>query len=520
MARTSLFAFALFALLNTSKAQDWGLDPTFADGGVYLDTLGGVAAFAHDVTVQDDGKIVVCGHVSFNTPPWYWDWFVLRLNSDGSLDPTFANDGKLIYSWPSSNDQALVVRIDSQNRIVIGGFHFDGIEQWPLVTRLTPNGILDATFGNNGIVVFDHPDVDEQFDDLAVQPDGKILLAMETLPGFAVARLDQEGGIDNAFGTNGLTEILDDDGISSNAQLEIMADGRIVMNGFSGLNAPDVQNKLARFMPDGSLDGSYGTGGISVITTLHAPFQPLLNAMALAPDGSIYLAGRALRPDPYAENQMIAHVTSDGLLDTSFGDSSGYSIHAGSYIMSVARDLIYAPEGKIILAGFFLLDDLSDYDAMVSQYDLDGQLDTAFGSGGILQLPFSGSVFPSCMSRQDDGGIILTGYANQLGSASAYCSRVILGITDQVTDLITGPTSSGLHIWPNPGRDHILVRCPAVQGDLFLFNAIGQQFGTWQTTPAMKGMIALDLPPALCPGSYLLRWCSGPDRTVGRLMIE
>ncbi len=527
MQRVALCALALLSLLNTSKAQDWGLDPTFADGGVYLDTLGWPIAMCNDVAIQPDGKIVMVGFVGNNAlAPWWWDWFAMRLNPDGTLDSSFANAGHLIQPGPNSNAKAMAVHIDGQDRIVIGGFHYDGVEQWPMIVRLTPDGQFDATFGNDGIVLYDHPGSVSTFYDLALQSDDQILITFDTPQGFGVTRVGTDGVQDLSFGNGGWTFISDDDGIASVGQLDVMPDGRIVVCGYTGQFVPDQGNKIVRLMPDGSPDPSFGNGGIAAINLMHAPVQTLLGKMALAPDGSIYMAGlahRVLPPPDWYQHAMLAHVLSDGSIDTQFGDQAGYTMFQGAFLLELFTDVSYSPQGKIILSGFTQDPLTEEYQGTLWQYTLDGQLDTSFADDGLLIHSLSGSITTQCMALQTDGSILMGGHYQAPAPIFAYLARVAEGVIDQVGDAPGNGQADEWNVWPNPASDHFNLRVPGPAGStavVRLLDPLGREVHRWDRIVSTEGTARFQLPGHLTPGCYMLEWSSGNTRRSERIMIE
>ena len=165
---------------------DGTLDPTFGSDGEATIDLGGPSG-AYALALQPDGKIVLAGTT---TAVGAGDFAVARLTSSGSLDPTFNGTGKQTLGYGAANEAALGVVVQPNGRIVVmgnGGVNHD----FP-VTRLNSNGTIDTTFGTGGTVGVDFG-ATEQDGDLALQPDGKLVLAGSTNvhdgDDFALARL-------------------------------------------------------------------------------------------------------------------------------------------------------------------------------------------------------------------------------------------------------------------------------------------------------------------------------------------
>ena len=129
----SLLALATVLTLKTT-AQLGPLDLTFATDGIFESDLGGGTPQGRAVALQPDGKIVMAGRGNL-TGMWF-DWLVIRLTTDGVLDTTFSGDGIASSGWSAANDQAQRVEIQSDGKILIAGFHYDGAIGIPMVVRL------------------------------------------------------------------------------------------------------------------------------------------------------------------------------------------------------------------------------------------------------------------------------------------------------------------------------------------------------------------------------------------------
>jgi uncharacterized delta-60 repeat protein len=252
------------------------LDPTFGSGGKVTVGLG-VLALGQAIAVQRDGKIVVAGW-SVRSLDARQKILLLRLTARGTLDPSFGNRGKVLADIASSNE-ANAVAVLPDGRIVVGGTAGDDFA----LLRFTPGGRLDPSFGSGGKVVTtfgvtkqrgcadcESRDSGDKAFSLAVQPDGKIVLAGATdVQGWlgpetyccaftvALARYDADGSLDSSFGTDGKVVTLFDRCCNTYAQdVAIQADGKIAVAGGGG-----GYFALGRYTSDGRLDASFGSGG-------------------------------------------------------------------------------------------------------------------------------------------------------------------------------------------------------------------------------------------------------------------
>lgn len=231
----------------TDGTQDTGFD---GDGVAVINaanleyslTGANAQAYAADVAVQTDGKIVVAGRVRRNTAGKD-NGLVLRLNADGSVDTTFGSNGVVrVEATATENTSFAGVEMQPDDKIVVGGARsLGGFDFQCLAARLTPAGALDTGFDTDRLVLFDanvaeggaHNEID-QVRDVKLAPDGGILLAIEAEtaafnPRYFVARLNRSNGaLDSGFGGNGVINT----GVAGTvAKMEVQGDGRILLAG-------------------------------------------------------------------------------------------------------------------------------------------------------------------------------------------------------------------------------------------------------------------------------------------------
>ena len=175
------------------------LDTTFGIGGKVITDIGG-SDTAYDVAIQADGKIVVVGE-TYNSNG---NFAVTRYNPDGSLDSSFGNSGKAIADFANQTDRAYSVTIQSDGKILIGGITYNGNQTDAALVRYNSNGSLDTTFGNGGKVSTNFEGKSEWIESIAVQPDGKIVVGGSVDPNdFALIRYNSDGSLDTSFGNGG-----------------------------------------------------------------------------------------------------------------------------------------------------------------------------------------------------------------------------------------------------------------------------------------------------------------------------
>jgi uncharacterized delta-60 repeat protein len=243
------------------------LDTSFdTDGVVTYDTGGDALAFGYAVALQQDGKIIATGEVygSSSVPVGLP---LLRYTVNGTLDTTFGTGGVVMYNNSSGDSEAgTALAIQPDGKIIVAGSMVvettPGIgERRGLLLRFTSSGGLDTTFGTNGVVVYNSGG-SHRFDDLRLQPDGKIVVVGNSYVDFdndiILLRYNANGTLDTSFGTNGIARY--EDGYAYGNALANQEDGKIVITGYDYNVVTDTM--ILRYETDGSLDDSFGIGGV------------------------------------------------------------------------------------------------------------------------------------------------------------------------------------------------------------------------------------------------------------------
>lgn len=254
--------FSDFQLVRYNS--DGSLDSTFGAGGqvtthIFGDPFGTISE-ARGIRIQPDGKIVaagVFGNVG-NDEPDFFDFALVRYNPDGSLDPTFGSGGQVVTDFFGAADLAAAVALQPDGKIVASGIVSGSNKAFGFgMARYNTNGALDPSFGNGGkVLTFPGGDNIGSVAS-ALQPDGKIILAGPFVPfpflssiGFVIARYNSNGSPDAGFGDGGKV-ITSFPGVGSEAvAVAIQADGKIVAAGTAFDTDVTADFALARY--DGS----------------------------------------------------------------------------------------------------------------------------------------------------------------------------------------------------------------------------------------------------------------------------
>jgi uncharacterized delta-60 repeat protein len=430
----TLLFFASQATYAFAQACN-ALDPTFGSGGIRVGLTSNEWIDPRNVIVQPDNKIIQFGNLSTNGS----HFSILRYNSDGSLDNSFGQGGKVL-GFISQSDYAHDGALQSDGKIVIAGSIGNGTFA---LARYNSDGSVDNSFGTFGTVVAAAADQGTFANALAIQSDGKIVAVGSTIRGddcmvgtwytycpnhFTVFRFKSNGLLDSSFGVNGgVTTSVGPYHFGNASDVVIQTDGKIVVAGYYLYDLePDYYGTyyyasshfaMVRYHSNGVVDSSFGKDGVV------ADASDFLgtSAMTLQADGKLLVTGYGSRPFE------IERFNSNGTRDNSFGMQGQQSNSFESW----ANSILVSPNGKIIVAG------ATQTNFLIERLNIDGSFDTSFNNNGKLSLHLG-----PIGSNDNAMGIALQGNHLVIGGSSYYNggsgdsrSQVIIRLLDSIRGL-------------------------------------------------------------------------------------
>lgn len=399
------------------------LDLTFGVQGKVIGDVGG----AGGLVIQPDGKLLIAGSVSDYVPGSDRDLAAARLHRDGSMDAGFGTGGVGALGMPEGGLFGANVALQSDGKAVVATWvpTFKG----GLLTRFLTNGEPDPGFGVGGRVY--GPGM--EWDDVVIQTDGKILVCGVVVePGdrfhALLLRFNADGSPDLAFGENGAVyDIVEGD---SNCALgvAVQGDGKIIVAGYRR-NADHWDFALARFESSGSRDTGFGSGGM--VTSDFEGGDDMAADVVLQPDGKIVLSGLSGGRNERVYKAAVARYLPSGALDGSFGSGGKAAVEVrpeltGNYDwVHIWRRAALQQNGKIVLAAYVTgFTGPDDNRIKLLRFDQAGALDVSFGDEGIvttelepvysddlgLGIQSDGKIVVSCGVVFAHGGTYSTGF--------------------------------------------------------------------------------------------------------------
>ena len=325
----------------------------------------------------------------------------------GELDTTFGGDGRVVTEFGACCPSASGVAIQADGKVVVAGSVRSASDGGRFaLTRYKRNGALDATFGADGRVVTGFTGRGAGASAVAIQADGKIVAAGSVCCpsrklNVALARYNRNGALDATFGGDGRVVT----GFAHDAVADgvaIQSDGRIVAAGWVSSPSGERKMALARYKPGGALDATFGGDGR--VTTGFAG-DAFATGVAIQSDGKVVAAGGLFPAANFRQRVVLARYNPSGALDATFGGDGRVTTGFAGDVL--AEGLAIQSDGRIVAAGSLFPNGKQRF-ALV-RYRSNGALDASFGGDGRVATAFAGNANGSAVTIQVDGKIVVAG---------------------------------------------------------------------------------------------------------------
>jgi uncharacterized delta-60 repeat protein len=338
----------------------------------------------------------------------------------GTLDTTFG--GGIVSVHPGTSgfvDEGIRTAVQSDGKVVLAGTAWSsGTNESPsfALVRYTTAGILDTTFGTGGTVVTPISTGDGQgrIHGLLIESDGKIVVAGTDGESFEIARYNSDGSLDTTFGTGGLVSVPQIGGHFSDGDAQdiaVQSDGKYVVTGYSISETFNQAWPVVRLNHDGSVDTSFGALGVSDIDFSDygdTTASPQGYGITVQADQKIVVVGQM---NSIGNQWTVVRYNTDGTPDHTFGvDGIVSTTFASSE--QVAFQAVQQPDGKLLVAGCPLKNSTGDVSGFeLVRYNIDGTLDSTFNGGTPITAGFAGQIHATSfqVALQSNGKIVLGG---------------------------------------------------------------------------------------------------------------
>ncbi|HZE84496.1 MAG TPA: T9SS type A sorting domain-containing protein [Puia sp.] len=471
---TRLLLFCLFQLSGLALlAQPGTLDNSFAGNGKVATPIGNFGSQADAIAVQsDDGKIVVAGQYKSGANGFgdLFSFAVVRYTKTGGLDPDFgAGSGKVYYVLNNPFSGLASIAIQPDKKILLTGWTVDEDNSVPnlWLVRLNTDGSPDLDFNHTGTVL------EPNFFGvgIVVQPDGKIVVGANefsistytnnTL--FAAMRFNADGTPDNLFGTGGRVVTLIGSapgGPGRVAGIALAPGGKILVTG--GYTATHIITLL--YNSNGTLDGSFGSGGRSDIT-VNGNDGCTPSAIGVQSDGKIVIGGTYTSANG-ATNFLVVRMSSHGVPDNGFAGNGKKGVNFNG--VSKLSGIALSPDGTIYAGGTTQATGQPPKFAFCRLLT-DGSLDLIFGPDGdgkVIAGWSNAAGVGKGIAQQPDGKIVMTGSYSGPSQGSEFAAmRFLPAFKTPVQQVAITPGAingtaaeiapAGIRLFPNPATDRL-----------------------------------------------------------------
>jgi uncharacterized delta-60 repeat protein len=341
----------------------------------------------------------------------------------GELDPTFAGSG-ISPSLASAQNYSGRMVVQPDGKIVGGGYVIEGsFPGWKFkLARFYPNGLVDTSFGTNGVVITQltgYQNTFISFGDIDLLPDGKIVLvgsAQVPNPNnpfinrtdLFVVRYNPNGSLDTSFYGTGIFSARVGGLETTGESITVQPDGKFMVVGHCGGTVkgipPPYKILLYRFAGN-SLDPTFGDGSGRVLTEIQNA-DLYTYRIAVRPDGKILVSGRARFGTAYGF--ILARYEANGTIDTSF-DTDGILFLNDQSLYGTPASLIIQPDGKILSVGSRNYQS-NGSDFLLLRFNDDGTPDASFGTNGrVVTVITNIKDTATGAALQPDGKIVVSG---------------------------------------------------------------------------------------------------------------
>lgn len=499
--------------------QVGSLDLSFSDDGILNSNFGMEHSDATCISLQPDAKILFGGSAwtMINV-----NFAVGRLLPDGTYDNSFSGDGINNIDLGSEVEAlrltTLAVRPNGKI-ICLGDARVNGLPSFVLV-QLENDGMVDSAFGLNGVAKTNFTQYDSP-SSMEIQTDGKIIVAgysasfLENI--LILARYQENGQLDQSFNNIGYRKDFNVTNAARINDIGLQADGKIIV---AGVGRPDnnMQHSdymLRRYDTNGQLDPTFGDAGM-VLGDLLGQQNTWINRIDIQADGKIVAIGTTSSPF----KGFIARFLPNGELDMSFGVNGSLNLNPTEGDAD-PRDVYVLPDGKILVAGRSIPDySTGEFVVYLARFMENGMPDSTFGVGGVQNTLLGPGNVAVAIAVQPDGKILLTGDSGIASFVSRHLTELHVGLLDFTAEAVV-PLIYPNPIVETATLQYELSEATAITVELY--DLQGKRMLTLlpETEQAEgKHEVPVVLPSHLASGAYVVSVSNGKGRVAVQVMKQ
>jgi len=441
---TFLSGFCALIAQRTS-AQNNVLDQTFGTAGMTQTDINTGYDNAFCTTIQPDGKILVGGTTISGSASAI---AVARYNTNGTLDASFGTNGIAVTTL-LNRSWANAIAVQPDGKIVVAGATGGtGSETDLCIVRYTSAGVPDPSFDTDGIIILNINPNEEAYD-LAIQPDGKILVSGTTNPGpgfdFLLLRRNSDGSPDTSFGTTGMVGRDLGGNYEYGESMCLQSDGKIVITGSTYVTERLVA--LLRFNTDGSPDLTFSWFGATILAS-----SVNSGAYSLAMQGEKFIVGGRMSGSGNYDFAVFRFLSTGGI-DNTFG-TEGKIVFDHGGVDNLISSVIVQPDGKIIACGTFY-DFGQESSGYITRLNAEGDIDLTFNNTGSVITSITGNSYEVMdAALQSDEKLVTAGVASAGGNSQFVVARYLNEGFVSTGEIQSATT---IQVYPNPAETTLTI---------------------------------------------------------------
>ena len=483
----------LLLVASTSFSQIIAPDLNFGNQGSFVHDVNTNEDVFSDLVRQPDGKLVAAGYSIQQATK---EITLMRLNANGTADSTFGQNGFVEMNAGIIHSYAKAVCLQQDGKILVAGYYDNNFYNDALIARFNTDGTPDSTFGNAGLITYVMGNQYDEFHDIAVQPDGKIVVGGRTWQNnsydFIVMRLFSDGNPDTLFGVNGIATTDFNGNYDCITSLILLPGNRIVVSGHTEIGASYFA--AAKYLNDGSLDVTFGTNG--KISIGSGSRLDRCYGMTMVADSSLILAGR--HHNSSIDELMLVKLSKTGVPDSTFG-TAGVRMYPTVHASDVLNDIVTQADDKLVACGKG-----DGNNAMVMRFLPDGTPDNTFGNQGTYSGNNGGvQAGLNALILLPDQSFVGAGFVDNGNNFDFLVTKVLNNVSTSVSEPVSRVS---FRIYPNPVSDvmHIETGSEANESTTVIISDVSGRKIFMNDAELVNGELQLNLPVSVLPGIYTL----------------
>lgn len=424
-------------------AQPGTLDPTFADNAVFklINFLEGTEEKMFHTLVDNQDFIWMAGEIEQNNEDKI---VIIRLTPDGNYESTFGDNGKMILDMHSGSwERVTGLALQGDDLLVAGHAVING-DPKQFVLKLQSNGLLDADFGDSSVANLPY---DVTTTGIVVDESGHIYLSGTALDNVTITKLLPDGTLDASFNEFGV-QMSEFDSEDESTGITLDSDGNIYVFGMSDINGPSAT--ITSVKPDGSLNTNFSDSGRRTFAWPDDQFF-IMNSAILNSDETIFYLAGFIYDNFDMQSAIMAVDFSSGMIE-SFGDGGYVLFNPSVGSEDGINQILEGPEG---LYASLTTTTPDEFTSGVALFTTNGGLATDFGVDGVahINVLILGDDIAREISFQSDGALVVGGIANSNESGDfGYAARIN---TSGIFTGIESTSAASFSVFPNPATDYL-----------------------------------------------------------------